>query len=109
MKYYIHFSPVFFKVSKKLSGYEVFISKRETDTKVMNSVMAVESVNEEEFERISHMLSVNYDHMEEVSFIDIHPVKLINHVRGKPTKPKRTSNWENQIGDWALDHRGNRV
>lgn len=109
MKYYIHFSPVFFKVSKKLSGYEVFVSTSDTDTREMHSVLAVESTNDMEFSRISHMLSVNYDHVDNVSFIDMHPIKMVNHVRGLPEKPKRTTNWEDQIDNWSLDLKGNRV
>ncbi|QYC52440.1 hypothetical protein [Salmonella phage SSBI34] len=112
MKYYIIYKAVFSKRSKEIQGYEMAVRTHVLPGKWDGfEILTIDSdKGSEEHARISNMLSYTYDKEDEVSFVDKHPVDILNYIRNKKkVMPMRTMEWEKDIDRWSVNLRGERV
>lgn len=86
MKYVVHFIPVFSRIGK-LMGYDVAIgeagSKQLIDDDLLMS-LTVSEVDSRELVRFNNMLRPSRDNHTGFSFIEKHPVDVINYIRSFP-------------------------
>lgn len=110
MKYHLIYKPVF-SSRGELRGYDV--ACRIVYIKESWEGYEVISVEKEdgalEHSRIIRMLSMSYDPKYEVSFIDKHPVDLLMYIRGEKVVRRLNDDWKNQVDDWSVNLRGEKV
>lgn len=110
MKYDIFYRPVFAKKDRKLAGYDMVVYPHDPLRPTEDfDVLSVETDSPDEFTRFENMLSGEYDPFSDVAFVDKHPIDILRYLRGEKEKLQRTPNWEDMIGDWSVNLRGERV
>ena len=114
LTYHILYSPVFHSRSKKLAGYNVEVTLTPDFEKFKGYQTIAVSHDDsgktlEEFNRFKKMLSGVYDPFDDIAFVDKHPMNIIKYLRGEKEQAKKTDNWQDQIGNWKLNVRGERA
>lgn len=108
--FYIHHKPVFEKRSGCLSGYEMFITRTKEDARIVDMDVLGFEDRGGEYDRIRCMLRQREDfNPEDSEFVDKSPIEIVNYVRGVATPPRKTSNWKEEVDNWKINLRGERV
>ncbi|UZZ64111.1 hypothetical protein A71_33 [Escherichia phage A7_1] len=109
MKYYIYFRRVFGIKTKKLEGYEMKVTLETLDNLEDYDVIPVAPKSEDEYNRFERMLKLVECPIDNISFVKQDPLEIINYLRGQKQDIKRNTNWKEEIKDWSLNLRGERV
>lgn len=112
MKYHIMYQPVFYKKDKTLSGYNMtvmtnFIPEEWEDYDCIS--VDHDCGGRDEYARLSRMLKACWDTVDDVAFVDKHPLAILRYLRGEKDPVERDDDWEYQIEGWRVNVRGERV
>lgn len=108
MQYSINFKPLFSKTGK-FNGYDMSVAEGDVSLEGFDKLVIEGGDNE--FARFEKMLDSLDPFSEEGLFVvDIHPLEIINYLRGEsPIVAKRTTDWQNEVDRWKVNMKGERI